>query len=239
MTDPSEIKALTFDVFGTLTDWRTSIIREGQELGSRRGLDVDWVRFADAWRAGYGPAMRRVEHGELPWQTIDSLHRMILDELLIRFGARGLSEPDVDHLNRAWHRLEPWPDVRAGLVRLRHRFIVAPMSNGNVSLLLDLSRRADLRWDCILSAELTGHFKPHPEVYLTAAALLGLAPAQVMMVAAHNADLVAAADVGFRTAFIYRTTEHGPHQTTDLEPDSAVDIVARDLVELADRLHID
>jgi 2-haloacid dehalogenase len=239
MTDPSEIKALTFDVFGTLTDWRTSIIREGEALGSQRDIDLDWAHFADAWRAGYGPAMRRVEDGELTWQTIDSLHRMILGDLLIEFGVRGLRESDIDDLNRAWHRLLPWPDVREGLERLRHRYVIGPLSNGNVSLLVDLSRRADLRWDCILSAELAGHFKPHPEVYTTAAALLGLAPAQVMMVAAHNADLAAAAEVGFRTAFVYRTTEHGPHQATDLEPDPAVDLVARDLDELSDLLQVE
>jgi 2-haloacid dehalogenase len=236
MKDLARVEALTFDVFGTLTDWRTSIIREGRELGARLDLDADWEGLADAWRAGYSPAMRRVEDGEVPWQTIDSLHRTILDDLLPRYGAGRLSDPDVDLLNRSWHRLDLWPDVPAGLDRLRQYFLVAPLSNGNVSLLVDLSRRADLRWDCILSAELFGHFKPHPEVYRAAATLLGLEPDRVMMVAAHNEDLVAAAGVGFRTAFVYRTSEHGPQQTTDLEPDPAVDIAVRGLDELAARL---
>jgi 2-haloacid dehalogenase len=236
MTDPGRVQALLFDVFGTLTDWRTTVIRGGRELGARRDIDVDWEGLADAWRAGYGPAMRRVEDGELPRQSIDSLHRMILDDLLPSFGAGGLGELDREHLNRVWHRLDVWPDVHAGLQRLHERFTVAPLSNGNVSLLVELSRRADLRWDCVLSAELLGHFKPHPEVYRAAARILDLAPDRVMMVAAHNADLVAAADVGFRTAFVGRPTEHGPDQTTDLEPVPGLDIAVAGLDELADRL---
>ena len=209
-----EIKALTFDVFGTVTDWRSTVIREGQDLGKQKGLDIDWVEFADAWRAGYEPSMQRVRSGELPWLNIDALHRMILDELLERFQIGGLSESEKDHLNKVWHRLDPWPDARLGLERLRQRFVVAPLSNGNVALLTNMAKHADLRWDCVLSAELTGHYKPDPEVYQSAAALLGLDPGQVMMVAAHNKDLLAAQTVGFQTAFVYRTTEYGPNQTT-------------------------
>ena len=232
MTEFGEVRALLFDVFGTLTDWRTTVIREGRELGAQRGVEADWEGLADAWRAGYGPIMRRVEDGELPRQPIDALHRSLLDELLPRFGLDDLGEEDRTHLNLVWHRLDAWPDVRPGLERLRPHFTVAPLSNGNTSLLIDLARQADLRWDCILSAELLGHFKPHPEVYRSAARVLALKPHQILMVAAHNNDLAAAADAGFRTAFVYRTTEHGPGQTTDLEPLPGLDLAVRDLEEL-------
>ncbi len=232
----SAIKALTFDVFGTVTDWRGTIIREGRRLGDQKGLDVDWVQFAHAWRGGYHPAMDRVRTGELPWMNIDALHRLILDDLLVQFHITGLSEAEKDHLNRVWHRLDPWPEVRQALERLRQRFIVTPLSNGNFALLTNMAKNADLRWDCILSSELAHHYKPDPEVYVTAASLLGLAPAQVMMVAAHNKDLVAARSVGFSTAFVYRTEEYGPHQTTNLEPNPTVDVVAKDFNDLADQL---
>ena len=201
MYDP-EIKALTFDVFGTVTDWRSTIIREGRELGKQKVSNVDWRQFAEAWRAGYKPAMQRVRTGELPWLNIDALHRLILDDLLIQFEIEGLNEEEKDHLNRAWHRLDPWPDARRGIERLRQHFIVAPLSNGNIALLVNMAKNADFLWDCILSAELARKYKPDPEVYLTAARLLGLSPKQVMMVAAHNGDLKAAQSVGFRTAFI-------------------------------------
>ena len=232
----SSIKALTFDVFGTVTDWRGTIIREGRHLGKQKALNVDWIEFAQAWRAGYKPSMQRVRTGALPWMNIDALHRLILDDLLVRFDVGSLSEADKEALNRVWHRLDCWPDARRGLERLRQRFIVAPLSNGNVALLTNMAKHADLRWDCILSSELARHYKPDPEVYLTAAALLGLRPEQVMMVAAHNEDLRAARSVGFRTAFVYRTQEYGPNQTTDLEPDPSVDVVARDFIDLADQL---
>lgn len=231
-----DVRALTFDVFGTVTDWRTTIIREGETLGAAQHLAVDWAAFAEAWRAGYRPAMDRVRRGDLPWQTIDALHRLILDDLLRDFHITGLSAADIDHLNRVWHRLDPWPDARAGLERLRQRFICATLSNGNVALLTHMARHADLRWDCILSAELAGHFKPDAAVYQMAARLLDLPPEQIMMVAAHNVDLQAAAAVGFRTAFVARPTEHGPHQTTDLTPGPGVDVSARDFHDLADQL---
>jgi 2-haloacid dehalogenase len=230
------VQALTFDVFGTVTDWRRTIIHEGRRLGSQKGLHVDWEQFALAWRAGYGPSMQRVRSGELPWTNIDDLHRMILDDLLAQFGVTGLSEAEKDHLNRVWHRLEPWPDARRGLVRLRRRFLLATLSNGNMALLTNMAKYAGLRWDCILSAELVKRYKPDPEVYLTAAALLGLQPQQVMMVAAHAPDLRAAHGVGMRTAFVHRPDEYGPDQTSDLEPDPTVDVVARDFQDLADQL---
>ena len=234
--DISSVKALTFDVFGTVVDWRSAIVREGQALGAQKGLAVDWEEFADAWRAGYEPFMDRVRTGESPWSNIDALHRMILDELLVRFQIEGLDEAEKNHLNHAWRRLDPWPDVRAGLARLRRRFLVAPLSNGNVALLTHMAKRADLRWDCILSSELARRYKPDPEVYLTAARLLDLRPRQIMMVAAHNADLRAAQAAGFRAAFVYRTREYGPNQTTDLAPDASVDVVARDFEDLANQI---
>lgn len=231
-----EVKALTFDIFGTVVDWRGSIIREGRQVWSERGVDVDWEAFADSWRGGYEPAMRRVRNGDLPWMNIDSLHRLILDDLLARYGVNGLAEGEKDQLNRVWHRLDPWPDVADGLKRMRRRAIVAALSNGNVALLVNMARHGGLCWDCVLSAELAEHYKPDPEVYQTAAALLGLEPHQVMMVAAHNGDLKGAQAVGFRTAFVHRPREYGPNQTTDLVPDPSIDVVAKDFMELADLL---
>ena len=236
MRDLSQIRALTFDVFGTVVDWRGTLIREGQAFGARKGLDVDWAAFADAFRAGYRPAMDRVRQGELPWTNIDGLHRTILDGLLVRFGIHGLSEAEKDHLNRIWHRLEPWPDAIPGMQRLRQRYILASLSNGNVALLVNMAKRAGLPWDCVLSSELARHYKPDPKVYCLAAELLGLEPHHTMMVAAHNSDLLAAQAVGMRTAFVLRAAEHGPDQTTDLQADPSVDIVATDFIELADQL---
>ncbi len=235
----SEIRVLTFDVFGTVTDWRGSIIREGVALGCRQGFKLDWSQFALDWRSGYQPAMQRVRSGELPWTSIDDLHRMILNDLLAKYDIDGLSEEETAHFNRVWHRLSPWPDVRTGLARLRSRYTLSTLSNGNIALLNDLAKHADLRFDCILSAELAQHYKPDPEVYLNAAALLGLRPEQVMMVAAHNSDLAGARQVGLRTAFIYRRNEYGPEQTTDLIPQPGVDVVADDLHDLADQLFAD
>jgi 2-haloacid dehalogenase len=235
-SDLSAVRALTFDVFGTVVDWRGSIIREGRQLGRAKGLRVDWPAFADAWRGGYAPAMDRVRRGELPWTTIDVLHRQILDRLLDDFGVRVLTEAEKDDLNRAWHRLKGWPDSARGLRRLRRRYIVATLSNGNVALLTNMAKHAGLPWDCILSAELARHYKPDPEAYLTAAALLNLTPAQVMMVAAHQGDLRAAAALGFRTAFVPRPLEFGPDRAPDLTPDPDFDLVAADFLDLATRL---
>ena len=231
-----KIKALTFDVFGTVTDWRSTIIREGGVLDKKINRRIDWVAFADAWRAGYQPAMHRVRTGELPWLNIDALHRIILDDLLERFEIDGLSEEEKDHLNRVWHRLDPWPDAREGLERMRRRYIVAPLSNGNIALLTNMAKHADLRWDCVLSAELSAHYKPDPEVYVKAAQLLGLQPDEVMMVAAHNSDLNGARSAGLRTAFVLRREEYGPAQKTDLKPGPAVDLAAKDFNDLADQL---
>jgi len=235
-TEAWSVKALTFDVFGTVVDWRSSIIGEGRELGKSKGFQVDWPRFADAWRSGYGPAMDRVRRGELPWMNIDALHRIILDRLLDEFKIQGLSEAEKDHLNRAWHRLAPWPDAVAGLTRLRRRFILATLSNGNMALLTNMARKAGLPWDCILSSELAKRYKPDKEVYLMAAGLLGLGPEQVMMVAAHKGDLRAAKAIGFKTAFVTRPLEFGPDRKPDVSPDPAFDVMAVDFLDLAAKL---
>ena len=230
------VKALTFDVFGTVVDWRGSIIREGEALGAAHGLNVDWAAFADAWRGGYAPSMARVRSGELPWTNIDTLHRMILDDLLDKCGITVLNEDDKQHWNRVWHRLTPWPDSVAGLTRLRHRYVLATLSNGNVALLTNMAKHGGLPWDCILSAEIMRHYKPDPETYLGAAELLGLQPSEVMMVAAHNSDLKAAQAAGLRAAFVERPLEFGSDVEVDIKPDPAFDIHARDFIDLADQL---
>jgi 2-haloacid dehalogenase len=236
--DVSTVQALTFDVFGTVVDWRGSLIREGIGFGAARGLKVDWARFADDWRGGYGPSMDRVRRGELPWTNIDTLHRIVLDQLLEKYHITGLSEADKEHFNRVWHRLTAWPDAVAGLTRLRARYILATLSNGNVALLTNMAKYAGLPWDCILSAELMKHYKPDPEVYQTAASLLGLRPDQVMMVAAHQGDLRAAQAVGQQTAFVPRPMEHGPERRPDLTPDPAFTVHAADFNDLAAKLGV-
>jgi len=235
MSEPA-VHVLAFDVFGTVVDWRSSIIAEGQSLATAKGLSVDWAKFADAWRAGYGPAMERVRRGELPWTKLDALHRLILDQLLVRFGIEGLGEQEKVRLNRAWHRLRPWPDSVAGLERLRRRFVVTTLSNGNVALLTEMAKHAGLPWDCILSAELVRHYKPDPEVYRLVPELFDLRPEQVMMVAAHEADLQAAKQLGLRTAFVHRPLEYGPQTPVPSVPAGRFDYVAEDLVDLAARL---
>jgi 2-haloacid dehalogenase len=230
------IKALTFDIFGTVVDWRSSIIEEGRALGHNKNIDVDWEAFADSWRGKYQPSMSRVRDGQAPWTNLDSLHRASLDALLEEFGIGGLSEQDKDHLNRAWHRLQPWPDTVAGLGRLKKKYILATLSNGNVALLVNMARNAGLPWDAILGAEVARHYKPQPQCYVTTAELLGLAPHECMMVAAHNGDLVAASALGFRTAFVSRPTEYGPNQQTDLRAEHAFDIVSESFMDLAGQL---
>jgi 2-haloacid dehalogenase len=236
--DDSQVKALTFDVFGTVVDWRGSIIRQGEQFGAERGLKVDWAAFADTWRGAYRPSMDRVRRGELPWTNLDALHRMVLDELLVKVGISGLSAADIDDLNHVWHRLDPWPDSVAGLTRLRTRFVLATLSNGNVALLTNMAKYGGLPWDCILSAELAKHYKPDPETYLTAAALLGLQPNQVMMVAAHKDDLRAAQRAGLKAAFVTRPYERGPDHTPDLTPDPGFDFNASDFNDLAAKLGV-
>jgi len=230
------IRALLFDVFGTVVDWRASLVREGRALTANRGLEVDWAKFADAWRAGYRPAMERVRRGELAWMNIDQLHRLILDELLPRFGIHGLAEAEIDALNRAWHRLRPWPDAVRGLKRLKSKFIIATLSNGNMSLLTEMAKHAGLPWDCILSAELFKRYKPDPQTYLSACALLGARPEETLMVAAHEDDLAAARAQGLRTAFVRRPREFGHPSGYSLPHDKGFDVVADDFNHLAEQL---
>ncbi|MBZ0299272.1 MAG: haloacid dehalogenase type II [Anaerolineae bacterium] len=230
------IRALTFDVFGTVVDWRGSILTEGQRLGAARGIHIDWAQFADAWRSGYRPSMDAVRRGDSPWVNLDVLHRRLLDDLLVRFGVQGLSEDDRVELNRVWHRLQPWPDAVEGLQRLKRRYTIATLSNGHVALLTNMAKSAGLPWDCVLSAELARHYKPDVEVYQTAANLLDLEPRQVMMVAAHESDLQAARRVGFRTAFVYRPLEFGPTGQPDLPGVSQADVNADDFLHLASQL---
>jgi 2-haloacid dehalogenase len=231
-----EVAALTFDVFGTVVDWRGSIARELRGWFDRRGIERDWDAVAARWRALYQPAMEEVRRGRRPWTRLDDLHRDNLRVVLDEFGLAGLNEPEIEHLNRAWHRLDPWPDAVDGLTRLKRRFILATLSNGNVALLVDMARRAGLPWDAILGAEVARAYKPMPEAYLRTSDLLGLEPNRCMMVAAHNDDLQAAGALGFRTAFVARPTEHGPKQTRDLCAEHAFDVVASDFLDLADRL---
>lgn len=231
-------KALTFDVFGTVVDWRSSIIREATALGSRLGVRSDWAAFADAWRAGYKPAMQRVRSGDLPWTKIDDLHRMILDEIAPRFGLDGLSDAERADLNLVWHRLDPWPDAVEGLTRLGQSFLIASLSNGNVALLTDLAKHAGLPWDLVMSAELFGHYKPDPEVYRRSAEWLDLDPDEVMMVAAHPSDLRAAAAEGFQTAFVARPLEYGPAGRAEEAAEGEFDVVAADFVDLAAKLRM-
>lgn len=228
------VSALVFDVFGTVVDWRSSIIRELEAFGRERRLGADWTALADAWRAGYQPAMERVRKGEIGWTVLDDLHRETLEALLPKFGIGGLSEAEIRHLVQAWHRLDPWPDAVKGLTRLKRRFIIGTLSNGNVALLLDMAKRAGLPWDMIFSAELARHYKPAPETYRSVPGFLRLEPGKVMLVAAHNSDLVAAAREGLKTGFVARPTEYGRHQTRDLKAEHDFDVVARDFLHLAE-----
>jgi 2-haloacid dehalogenase len=236
-TRPPDVDALLFDTFGTLVDWRTSLIADLSAFGHERGIAIDWNAFVDAWRAAYGPSMDRVRRGELPWTPLDVLHRTSFDELARRFGfAAEIDEAARTWCVDRWHHLRPWADTVPGLTRLRARWIVGTLSNGNVRLLTDLARNAPLPMDLILSAELFRHYKRDPEIYRGAIELLATAPERVMLVAAHNEDLAAAKAEGMRTAFVARPTEYGPLQQHDFTADEDVDYAAGDLVELAERL---
>lgn len=230
------MKAILFDTFGTVVDWRGSIAADLAAFGAARGLHTDWAGLADAWRGGYKPSMDRVRRGEIPWTKLDDLHRATLDGLLDRFGLRGLPEADLAHINLVWHRLRPWPDSVPGLTRLRTRFTIGPLSNGNLVLLVDLAKFGGLPWDVVFASDIFGHYKPDPETYLGAARLLGLEPGEVMMAAAHNDDLRAARALGLRTAFFARPTEYGPHQVRDFQADESWDVVATDIEDLAARM---
>ena len=233
-----DIRACLFDVFGTVVDWRTSVSREVAAFAQAKGIkSIDPVEFAVEWRKLYQPAMDEVRTGRRPFTILDVLHRESLMKLIGRYGIAGLGDPDLDHLNRAWHHLDPWPDVVEGLTRLKKKFIIAPCSNGNIALMVEMAKRAGLPWDCILGAETARAYKPMPEAYLASCRQLGLAPKNVLMVAAHNNDLKAAKGQGMATAFVARPKEHGASQTTDLQPDAAcVDIAPKDFNDLALKL---
>lgn len=235
---PEGVKALAFDVFGTVVDYRTTIVAEGERLGRARGIKIDWAAFADAWRGRYRPAMDRVMRDELPWTNLDALHRAALDELLADFGVRGLSEGEKNHLNGVWHRLRPWGDSVPGLLRLKSRFVLATLSNGNVRLLVDMAKNAGLPWDLVFSAELARAYKPDPRAYQMLQELLMLGSNEIMMVAAHQGDLRAAQELSFRTAFVMRPLEYGPQAVPDLTADPSFDVVATDFVDLARQLGV-
>ncbi len=223
------VEALIFDVFGTCVDWRNSVARDV----ARALPGVDALAFADAWRAEYDPAMERIRAGNRGYVALDDLHRKNLARVCTRFG---VSPDDPGTLNKAWERLDPWPDVVPGLNAMRRSRIIAPCSNGSIALMTRLARHANLPWDCILGAEIARDYKPKPAVYLAACAALRLDPAQVMMVAAHNGDLVAARSAGLATGFVPRPLEYGPDQTTDLAPEADWDMIASDFKALADKL---
>lgn len=236
MTVPT-IKALTFDTFGTVVDWRTSIISDLKAFGKRGKLGaIDWGALVDEWKTGYRPGMDAVNDGRSPWMTVDEIYRRKLDEILPRYGLGHLGEEARCWINHAWHRLKPWPDAVAGLRRLRKKFVISPLSNGDVACLVNMARYGKLPWDVILCAEIFRRYKPAPEVYLGAIRLLGLQPHEVMMVAAHNYDLRHARSHGMRTAFVARPTEYGPGQRENLRAEEAWDVVARDFGDLASRL---
>jgi 2-haloacid dehalogenase len=233
MAAKPDVQALLFDVFGTVVDWRSSIIDELTRFGAEKRLQADWAAFTDDWRGLYQPAMDEVRTGRRPWTILDVLHRESLDKLLVKHAVTGLSEADKDHINRVWHRLRPWPDTVEGLTRLKSRFIIGTLSNGNVGLLTRMAKNAGLPWDVVLGAETARAYKPLPQAYLASAELLNLEPGQVMLVAAHNGDLAAAAKVGLATAFVARPTEYGPHQSRDFKADRDWDVVTNSFTGLA------
>jgi len=234
---PPAVKALVFDVFGTVVDWRGSLIADFTRWSAGRGITADWAALVDAWRGAYVPSMDEVrknpQRGYLP---LDVLHRQSLEKLVAGFGIAGLSEDDLAYLTRGWHRLLPWADSVGGLTRLKTRYVIGTLSNGNVALLTNMAKHAGLPWDVIFSAEIFAHYKPDPEVYLGAARLLGIEPAELMLVAAHNDDLRAAQKLGLRTGFVPRPTEYGPLQRKDFKADGDWDVVAADFNDLAGRM---
>lgn len=233
----SEIKALMFDVFGTVVDWRTSLIDNFTAWAARKGIKGDWTALVDGWRGAYMPSMDVIrKRPESNFVILDDLQRQSIEPLAAKLGITGLTPADFDYLTKGWHSLDPWPDSVSGLTRLKSKFIISPLSNGNVALLTNMAKYAGLPWDLVLSAEVFRHYKPDAETYLGAAKILGLTPGQVMMVAAHNNDLAAAQALGLKTAFVPRVTEYGPHQSRDFKADGNWDYVVTDFNDLADKL---
>jgi 2-haloacid dehalogenase len=235
---PKQPVAIVFDTFGSVVDWRGSLIADLSAYGAKRGIAADWTALVDAWRAAYHPSMDRVRKREVAWTKLDDLHRSSLDTLVAKFGITGLTEDDLSHINLGWHRLNPWPDSVSGLARLKRRFIIGPLSNGNVALLTKMAKHAGLPWDIVFGSDLFGHYKPDPETYLGVAKLLDVAPGEVMMAAAHNNDLAAARKCGLMTAFWPRPTEYGPHQKRDFAAEQDWDVVAKDIEDLAAQLGV-
>lgn len=236
-TPLSAVRALFFDVFGTLVDWRASVAREAERILLPLGHELDWAAFADAWRDEYQPGMEEVRAGRIPFSKLDVLHRKNLERFIPHLGLAGLPDAVLHELTLAWHRLDAWPEVPAALARLKRKFMIAPVSNGNISLMVDLARRNGLPWDAILGAEVAGDYKPKPRVYLAACEALDLKPEQCMMVAAHSSDLAAAAECGLRTAHIARPNEHGPGKG-ELAPTVPVDLAGQGLDEIAEKLGV-
>lgn len=230
---------LAFDVFGTVVDWRSSIVREGKAFGEAQGIEFDWEQFADEWRGLYGPWMNKVRTGELGWTRLDDLHRMSLEALLEDHDFPDLDPEVVSEFSLAWHRLDPWPDAAEGLRLLGENFITLTLSNGNVSLMVDLARWGGLRWDCILGAEHSRRYKPDPNVYLDAARAFDREPGDVMMVATHVNDLLAAQKCGLKTAYVYRDGEYGGRAKPAPEPSHNIDIIAGDFIDLSRQLDSD
>ena len=232
------IKACVFDIFGTVVDWRSSVIAEATHWGKAKGLNINWEEFTDGWRMGYRPTMDKVRKGEIPWTNLDDIHRLILDELLQHYKIEGLREEEKTHWSHVWRRLNPWPDSVEGLTRLKKKYILSPMSNGNIALMTHLAKFAGLPWDAVLGSDIVRHYKPDREMYLSAPFYLDLKPEEVLMCAAHFGDLKAAASCGLRTAFIYRPKEYGNGNVG--VPDTAkpgdFDVVCESIVDLAQRL---
>lgn len=231
------IKALIYDVFGTVVDWRRGIAGEAEAFLGPKGYQLDWEAFADAWRARYQPSMAQIREGKRPFTKLDILHRENLVDILPDFGVSGLSDADLDYLNTAWHRLPPWPDTVPGLIRLKTKFIIGTQSNGNIALMVNMAKHGGLPWDVILGSEVVGAYKPQPEAYTRACEALMLPPDQVMMVAAHTNDLLAAQTQGLRTAFVARPLEFGTkNPKADIEPHPSMDVSAWSFTELAEKL---
>ena len=234
----SSVKALLFDVFGTVVDWRTCITGAFDQIAKNHALDLEASRLADEWRAQYQPSMEVIRSGKRPFVRLDVLHRENLDHVLKNNKLTFFTPIERDHLVKAWHRLKGWPDASDGLYRLKKKYIIAPQSNGNISLLVNMAKAANLPWDVVLGAEIVQAYKPRPEAYKRACDALGLSTSDCMMVAAHNDDLLAARNTGMKTAFILRDTEHGPRQTKDLKSESDWDISVNNFIELADKLGV-
>ncbi|NQW20952.1 MAG: haloacid dehalogenase type II [Chloroflexi bacterium] len=235
----SQIKALAFDVFGTVVDWRSSISRQAAELGAKHGVDADWDKFADDWRAGYGAGMAKVNSGEDEWKIVDQIHRERLEVILEQYGFPNIDGAELTEFNKAWHRLDGWPDSTAGLTRLKSKYIITSLSNGNIALLTNMAKYANLPWDAVLSAEFAGKYKTHPRAYQRTAELLGLDYDEVMLVAAHTCDLRGAINAGLKATLVTRPDEYGNSKQPDLEPESDFDYFAKDFHELADQLGCD